>query len=112
MSRYPLPGNTFPSINMHREKCDRCHLPFPENEMGLRTMSLSLFNMDVICDPCKQKEITHPEFDKAREAVRAEEKAGNRDFIGIGLPKDLQVEAIFREATTRFGTTLEKLGNE
>lgn len=60
--------------------CDRCHV-----ELTVRTMSM--FNEDVICPACKEKETQRPDYD---DAVRAEHEAlkrGDRNFPGIGLKK-------------------------
>ena len=50
---------------------------------GGRTMSM--FNTQVICMACKEKEMLRPDY---RDAVEAEMKAvrnGDRNFKGIGL---------------------------
>jgi len=64
--------------------CDRCGLP----HNNITTMSK--FNTDTICMPCKDKEILHPEYEKASQAEIAEIKKGNYNFEGIGLPSDLK----------------------
>lgn len=64
-------------------KCDRCKLE-------CFTIIMSRFNTQMICDDCEDKEMAHPDYQKA---VNAEIKAlsgGNRNFEGIGLPNNLQ----------------------
>lgn len=69
--------------------CDRCG-----NDTNYHT--LSYFNEDDICLSCEEKEVAHPDYEKAKAA---EEKA-QADFVrrgkpmnfcGIGLPADLEV---------------------
>ena len=45
---------------------------------------MSMFNLDLICLPCKDKEEQHPLYDKAVAAEAAEVKKGNHSFPGIG----------------------------
>ena len=63
-------------------KCDRC---------GKKTKSLimSMFNTENICKECKEKEVKHPLYEKAREIERQEVLKGNYNFKGIGKPNDL-----------------------
>lgn len=58
--------------------CDRCGA-----ELKVRTMSM--FNEDVICMECKEKETHHSDYEKARDAEIAEVRKGNYNFKGIGL---------------------------
>ena len=58
-------------------KCKRCN-----SETNSWTMSI--FNTDEICIPCKKAEETHPDYEKAREAEMAEVRKGNLNFPGIG----------------------------
>ena len=60
-------------------KCDRCHQDFN----GCRTMSM--FNIQVICMTCKEKEQQRADYRKAVEADHAEISKGNYKFQGIGL---------------------------
>lgn len=60
-----------------KKYCDRCGA-----ELKVRTMSM--FNTDVICMECKEKETHHPDYEKAREVELAEVKKGNYNFEGIG----------------------------
>lgn len=48
-----------------------------------------MFNMDIICNECKIKEMNHPLYAKAKEEELKELQKGNRNFYGIGLPEDL-----------------------
>lgn len=50
---------------------------------------MSMFNTDRICMECKSKEKAHPAYKDAVEADHAAIRAGNYNFDGIGLPKDL-----------------------
>lgn len=63
-----------------KKRCDRCGA-----ELTFRTMSM--FNEDVICMRCKEKERQHPDYCKAVEADNAAIRNGNRNFKGIGLKK-------------------------
>jgi hypothetical protein len=62
--------------------CDRC-----KKETSIHTVSM--FNTDVICPECKDKELKHPDYEHAREAEAAACREGNFNFPGIGKPKDL-----------------------
>jgi DNA-directed RNA polymerase subunit M/transcription elongation factor TFIIS len=62
--------------------CDRCG-----KILEIRTMSM--FNQDVICMECKDKESAHPKYEEARKRDLQEIKNGNRNFEGIGKPEDL-----------------------
>ena len=62
-----------------KTKCDRCHGDFN----GCRTMSM--FNTQVICMACKEKEQQRADYRKAVEADHAEIRKGNYNFQGIGL---------------------------
>lgn len=64
------------------EKCDRCGKP-----TAVRIMSM--FNTDMICMDCKDKEKKHPRYFEAELADRNASRQGNRHFEGIGLPTDL-----------------------
>ena len=61
--------------------CSRCGKSAP--------FTMSLFNLDKICVECQDKEKQHPDYPKAVTAELAELKKGNRNFKGIGKPKDL-----------------------
>lgn len=66
----------FESFGMQRDKCDRCG----ESTNGTTTMSI--FNEDVICMACKDKEKEDPEYDAAVKAEYEETMKGNRNFTG------------------------------
>jgi len=63
-------------------KCQRCNC-------DSKTTIVSMFNTQIICLNCKQKESDHPDYKKACDAELNEVKKGNRNFEGIGLPSDL-----------------------
>jgi hypothetical protein len=66
--------------------CDRCC----QSHKNLTTMSI--FNEETICLPCKSEERIHPDYKKASDAEIAECKKGNYNFKGIGLPADLKLK--------------------
>lgn len=49
----------------------------------------SMFNTDDICPECIEKEKTHPDYPKAREAEHKAVLAVDYNFPGIGKPDDL-----------------------
>ena len=53
------------------------------------THTMSMFNTDLICIPCKDKEKAHPEYDNAVEAERNAVIQGDYNFKGIGKPDNL-----------------------
>lgn len=62
--------------------CDRCGATNV-------TLSMSMFNTDMICFECERKEKRHPKY---KEALRTEYDAiknGNFNFKGVGKPSDL-----------------------
>lgn len=61
-----------------KKYCDRCR-----KFLDVRTMSM--FNTDVICMDCKEKETKRDDYEKARIADLEEIKKGNYNFQGIGL---------------------------
>ena len=63
------------------ENCDRCGKPLN----GCRIQSM--YNHDVLCMDCKDKETQREDYSKAVEADHAEIKRGNYNFAGIGLKK-------------------------
>jgi len=72
-------GGTFKGGgNMNVENCERCNQP-----TGNAT-TMSMFNEDVICMSCKEKEKQHPDYNKAVDTDNAEIKKGNYNFKGIG----------------------------
>jgi predicted sulfurtransferase len=66
------------------EVCDRCRQPF-----GNEARTMSRFNTDTICMPCKDKERAHPDYKRAEEAELAAVRSGDYNFPGIGKPADL-----------------------
>jgi hypothetical protein len=67
---------TFESFSMRRDNCDRCGEP----TNNITTMSM--FNEDVICMNCKEKEKKDPEYEAAVEAEREQIKSGNTNYKG------------------------------
>ena len=65
------------------EICARCG-----EETSVHTMSM--FNTDVICMKCKEKEKAHPRYERARIAERVAVQNGDYNYQGIGLPSDLR----------------------
>lgn len=62
--------------------CERCH----KHNTSFR---MSMFNTQMICSECVEKERNHPLYKNAVETERNEYLKGNRNFTGIGLPADL-----------------------
>ena len=60
-----------------KKNCDRCGKP-------LVTRTMSMFNTDVICLECKEKEKNDPRYEQAREAELNAIRRGNFNFKGIG----------------------------
>jgi len=50
---------------------------------------MSIFNTEMICLDCKEREIRHPKYKEAQEAELKSIRNGNYNFHGIGKPKDL-----------------------
>ncbi len=63
-------------------KCQRCH-------KETIVTSMSVFNTQMICEMCQQKERQHPRFQEARQADQDAISKGDYNFPGIGLPADL-----------------------
>jgi hypothetical protein len=63
-------------------KCQRC---------GAESFGhiLSMFNTQEICLDCKQREMAHPDYQKAVMAEALATKSGWLDYPGIGKPDDL-----------------------
>lgn len=59
-------------------KCERC---------GKETLTttMSMFNTQSICIPCKDEERNHPRYEEACARENEEIKKGNYNFEGIGL---------------------------
>jgi len=64
----------------------RCHRCGTETTVSI----LSMFNTQLLCVPCKDKEEQHPSYKAACEAERSANAVGNYNFPGIGLPDDLK----------------------
>lgn len=64
------------------QTCERCR-----NLVHATTMSM--FNTDIICMPCKALERAHPDYENARDAETDAIRAGDYNFPGVGLPPDL-----------------------
>lgn len=71
MSLLKLPG-----------QCDRCGVP------GTTYMG-SMFNTEMICYDCREKERSHPQYQLACLAERDAVRNGNLNYQGIGLPTEL-----------------------
>jgi hypothetical protein len=70
--------------SMQRDICDRCEQP-PINN----TTIMSKFNTQVICMPCKKKEMKHTKYEDACKAEKQANDKGDYNFKGIGKPEDL-----------------------
>ena len=51
---------------------------------------MSLFNQEMCCKECIEKERAHPKFKEATSQQLEEMQKGNYNFSGIGLPDDLK----------------------
>ena len=67
---------TYESFEMNKSICDRCGEP----TNGVTTMSM--FNEDVICMDCKDKEKKDPEYKAAAKAEMDAVKRGDRNYKG------------------------------
>lgn len=63
-------------------RCQRC---FIETKVTI----MSMFNTQVICMDCKDKEEQHPDYKKANDADIAQIRQGNYNYAGTGKPADL-----------------------
>ena len=50
---------------------------------------MSMFNTEMCCEACLNKEKRHLKYQEAKEAERREVLKGNHNFEGIGKPEDL-----------------------
>ena len=50
----------------------------------------SMFNTDILCMACKEKEEAHPAYERVQNAEHDAVRKGNLNFPGIGLPPDLK----------------------
>jgi len=62
----------------NKEFCKRCC-----GDTGMITI-MSIFNTDIICMSCSDKEKEHPDYKMARNAELEACKAGDYNFPGIG----------------------------
>ena len=83
------PGPTQPWAN----RCQRCGLA------PVLTWTGSRFNTESICRTCEEKEKAHPAYSEAVAAELQSVRAGDYNFIGIGLPSDLREEARTRDGS-------------
>lgn len=60
-------------------RCQRCY------KETFATI-MSMFDTKMICMDCAQKERSHPEYQKAKEAELNAVKNGNYNYQGIGYP--------------------------
>jgi hypothetical protein len=63
--------------------CDRC-------KKELFSYRVSYFNTDTICNECVKVEEAHPDFERAKATECEAVRAGDFNFPGIGLPKDMR----------------------
>jgi hypothetical protein len=63
--------------------CDRCHQP-------TRWLVMSMFNLDLLCNACKERERVHPKYAAAVAAEAQSVRDGVANYPGIGLPEDLR----------------------
>lgn len=64
------------------KSCDRCNA-----EMNNYTMSM--FNIQEICNECEDREKAHPNYPQAIAAEHQACMRGDFNYPGIGLPKEL-----------------------
>lgn len=62
--------------------CQRCHQQATSHIM-------SMFNTEMICAECKDKERRHPDYAAAQAAELSAVQAGDYNFSGIGKPANL-----------------------
>lgn len=67
--------------SMHRDNCDRCGNPTNN------CTTMSIFNEEIICIPCKTAEKDEPNYAQAVEAEMNAMRQGNFNFKGIGRAK-------------------------
>ena len=64
-------------------QCERCG-------RQATTLTGSWFNTQMICPQCDLLEHEHPLIEKAKKVEREALTNGDFNFVGIGLPKDLE----------------------
>lgn len=74
---------SFESFEMNKDICDRCG-----GDTNGHTI-MSMFNTDIICMRCKDKEKEREDYKKAVDKDNEEIRRGNYNFGGIGYePED------------------------
>jgi hypothetical protein len=56
------------------------------------TTTVSYFNTEEICMPCRETERAHPGFAAARAAEEKAVRLGDWNFEGVGLPEELRCQ--------------------
>lgn len=69
---------------MHKHACARCGA-----DLDKTGFTMSMFNTDEICLACKAREKAHPDYRRAEQAEIEAVRRGERNFPGIGKPRDL-----------------------
>jgi hypothetical protein len=69
-------------MGLENRICDRCNVE-------TNSMIGSMFNLEMICGDCKNKEMKHDMYDFARKVEADQVKLGNLNYEGIGRPADL-----------------------
>ena len=64
------------------DRCQRCR-------KRADSTTMSRFNTQMICCVCEEKEIAHPNYDRAVEEELRAVHSGDFNYPGVGLPKDL-----------------------
>jgi ArsR family metal-binding transcriptional regulator len=64
--------------------CQRC------GAKRVDSLTMSIFNTQMICGKCDDAEIAHPKYNEAKIVELKETRAGNYNFNGIGLPPELE----------------------
>jgi len=59
--------------------CDRCG-------QETRSTIMSMFNTDIICMACKDREKQRPDYKAAGDAEREAVRSGDFNFPGVGIP--------------------------
>jgi hypothetical protein len=92
-------------------QCERCGTE-------TKATTMSMFNTDVICMPCKETERAHPRYEEACTKENAEIKKGNFNFEGIGWDGLTYEERIkwfvskYYESGMEYLSLLETMKNE
>lgn len=60
--------------------CTRCDAPHPA------VVTMSWFNLDVICMDCSNQEAGHPDFAHAKAVENEQVRKGNLNYEGVGWP--------------------------